>query len=315
MLCLLLLVLITFWTQIHKENQGLNLSLPIIDHSVQSGPSRLNELNAKHDALADHAKPIMYTSQQLHNIGKNFLLNPKLRSVPSYDTLRAIKSLKINKRRIRLQHWSKQQRRSVLMSNLYDIPPDPDKPILTNKNMTFGTVNARSLKSSINQIVDLLVRERPDFLLVTETWLKPKDDPWLSSQCLHNIGYKYSPIHRPGNKKGGGIMLIHKSTLSIQKVKKLAIPFCETALWTLSNKKHTFNLLGLYHPPSSTTNTSDLVFTEDLADTISDLLADHKHLIISGDLNIHVNDLANDDAICRDEATGVRIPVPGYSIY
>ena len=174
MLCLLLLVLITFWTQIHKENHGLNLSLPIIDHSVQSGPSRLNGLKAKHNFRIDHAEPIMYTSQQLHSIEKNFLLNPKLRSIPSYDTLRAIKSLKINKRRIRLQHWSKQQRRSALMSNLRDILPDPNKPILTNKNMSFGTVNARSIKSSINQLVDLLVRERLDFLLVTETWLKPK---------------------------------------------------------------------------------------------------------------------------------------------
>ena len=302
MLCLLLLILITLWTQIHKENHGLNLSLPIIDHSVQLGPSRLNELKVKHGALTNHAEPITYTSQQLHGIGENFLLNPKLRSIPSYDTLRTIKALKINKRRIRLQHWSKQQRRSVLMSNLRDIPPDPSKPILANKNMTFGTVNARSIKSSINQIVDLLVREHLDFLLVTETWLKPKDDPWLNSQGLHGIGYRSNAIHHPGNKKGGGIMLIYKSTLLIKKVEKLGIPFCEAALWTLSNKKHTFNLLGLYHPPSSTTSTSDLVFTEDLADTISDLTADHKHLIISGDLNIHVNNLASDDAVFFNEA-------------
>ena len=253
MLCLLLIILITFWTQINKDFKENLKTVGIIDHqqqtSVQIDQSHFTELKAKHCKQTDHGNPITYTSEQLRRIGNNFLLNPKQRSVPNYDTLRTIKRLKINRRRIRLQHWSKQRRREALMTNLSDISPDPETPVLNNKNMTFRTVNARSLKSSINQIMDLLIREALDFLLVTETWLKPSDEAWLKSQGLHSIGYKYSEYHRPGNRKGGGIMLIHKPTITVKNTSRLNIPFTEAAIWSLMTKKHSFNLLGVYHPP------------------------------------------------------------------
>ena len=209
MLCLLLLLLISIWTEIHREISENVVSIPIINHGVQNSQSRLIGLKAKHvdlkhDTHGDHAQGRKtYTSQELRNIGNDCLLNPKLRTVPDYDTLRNIKTLKINKRRIRFQKWTKMHRRSILMNNITKLPRDPDSPVLTSKNLIFATVNTRSLKSSINQVLDLLVRENIDILLVTETWLKPADELWLKAQGLLDLGYKYSAYNRPGRKRGG----------------------------------------------------------------------------------------------------------------
>ena len=57
--------------------------------------------------------------------------------------------------------------------------------------------------------------------------------------------------------------------------------------------------MGVYHPPYNATNrsTPDSLLILDFADAISNLLPNHKNLIVSGDFNIHVNNVSNDDAI------------------
>ena len=93
------------------------------------------------------------------------------------------------------------------------------------------------------------------------------------------------------------IMLIYKSSITIIQENKHTIPYSEVALWKLQAKSHCFSILGIYHPPAATTKTSDTVFTEELADLISTLKPENRYLMVSGDLNIHVNDKSSDDAI------------------
>ena len=66
-------------------------------------------------------------------------------------------------------------------------------------------------KNTINHLTDVLIREKIDIVVVTETWLKDDETghAWLNSQCLHDLHYKHDNIPRAGGKKGGGLLLIY----------------------------------------------------------------------------------------------------------
>ena len=168
MLLIIICVLLLIWTSNNKEKSDLLVSPDII---VQA------------NSITNHADRITYTGDQLRQMGHSYLLNSMWRSVPNYPTLRTIKSLRINKRRIRFQNFRKKEQRTINFNNLADIPKDPSSSILNSKCFTFGTINARSIKSTINHILEVLTRESLDFLIVTETWLKDTDKctSWLNA--------------------------------------------------------------------------------------------------------------------------------------
>ena len=291
MLTILLMFLISIWTNISRRKHDLSVSpVIIVQHDLDSVPNQL--------------EPISYLSSDLRKLGELYLLNPKLRSTPNYTTLRNIKECRINKRRIRFQKFRKQELREQNLNNISEIPHDPANPILNSKCFKFATVNARSIRNNINLILDVVLREDLDFLIVTETWLKNTEDckSWLNAQCLHTLGYNHDSILRPGWRKGGGLLLIYKKTLSDQAI-TTTIPHCETGLWKISTNNFSVTCLGVYHPPpTGPAYILDAVFTTSFADHIALLQADHQNLIISGDFNIHVNDISNDDAIFFTEA-------------
>ena len=266
---------------------NLNIVHPVLP--VQQGQSHLTDHN-QHDRIT-------YTGTELRSIGNAFLLNTKHRSVPNYQALRKIKELHINKRWIRLQKWTKHDLRRANLNNLSDIPLDASTPVLNSKNIRVGTVNVRSLKTSVNLVQSLLLREHLDVLLITETWLRASDEEWMKAQGFNSIHYKFSSYPRPSGRRGGGIMLLFKKTIKLLTTKRVDVPFAEAAMWKLESKKSVFNILGVYHPPSSSKNqVPDTLFSDNLADCLANLIPDTNNLIVSGDFNIHVNDVASDDA-------------------
>ena len=278
---IILLVYITVWTHILDKNQenvkDLTLS-PMDQH--------------------DQNKQITYTSKELKSMGQNFLNNKLIRKVPNFKTIRVIKDLKINARRIRIQKWKKVLLRKQNLNNLKDIPYDGAQPIVLNSKYTFATVNVRSLKTSMNQLLEIIVREDLDFIMVTETWLKDDDasQSWLNAQGLSEIGYNHDSVPRKG-RRGGGLLLIYKSNYKAQRV-PVEIQYCEAMMWKLSHKHYSTTCLGIYHPPqSSIGQPSDSIFIDHFLDTIPSIISEVKDLIILGDFNIHVNDKSDGDAV------------------
>ena len=278
---------------IHR-NLGQNLSpVLIIDHHERQ-VSEINQL-----------KRIMYTRDDLLKLRSVALNNKNMRTIPNYQALRNIKQLRINKRRIRLQNWRKLELRKVNMNNLANLPLDPDHQILNNKNIIFGTVNARSVKQNFPIILDLLVRENLDFLVITESWLKDSAETrsWLNAQALHDLNYKHDNVPRPGRKRGGGLLLLYKKTFSLTKLDGLKLSSCESAVWKLNTNNYSFTCIGVYHPPGAAKDqVSDVSFTDELTDKLSLILPDLSSVIITGDFNIHVNDVSDDGAIFFTEA-------------
>ena len=281
---LLLGLILVVWKNIFSDNRDLNTFNSIIVH---------------HDTHGNHVDRVSYGSLELKRIGSDYL-NSKHKRPPDYRTLRIIKDLRINARRIRLQKWKKIMLRKSNLDNLAQLNRDSERPSLDTKKISIGTVNVRSLKSSINHLLAVLHRENLDCLVVTETWLKNDDDSlsWLNAQGLKDLGYNHDNIPRRGSRRGGGIMLIYKSSFRLLASSDPAIQFCESRLWKLSTGKFEFTCLGVYHPPASSKDqVPDSLFIEKFVDATSMLLSDINNLLILGDFNLHMNDVTNDDAI------------------
>ena len=56
-------------------------------------------------------------------------------------------------------------------------------------------------------------------------------------------------------------------------------------------------LVGIYHPPyNETTKCTDAMFLDDLAEFLEEVLTSYSNIIIAGDFNLHIDDIANPDA-------------------
>ena len=251
----------------------------------------------------------MYTRDDLLKLKDTDLNNKSIRTIPNYQALRNIKNFRINHRRIRIQNWKKSEVIRINMNNLAVLPMDPDHQILNNKNIKFGTVNARSVKQNFSIILDLLVRENLDFLVITESWLKENVESWswLNAQALHDLNYKHDSVPRPGKKRGGGLLLLYKNFFSLTKLDSLKLSSCESAMWKFNTNNYSFTCIGVYHPPAASKDqVSDAVFTDELTDKLSMFLPDLSNVIILGDFNMHVNDVSDDNAIFFIEAVITR---------
>ena len=254
----------------------------------------------EHGDHVDSRPCITYSGDELRDLGQKYLLNSKWRSVPNYSTLRNIKQLRINKRRIRFKKVTKAERH-VNHANLTKLPSDPQQPMLNSKNIKVATVNARSIRTSVNLILDVLSTEGIDLLVITESWLTKGDESvsWLNAQGFNALGYKHDSVPRPGRRRGGGLLLVYKKSFTLLSNKKVDIPFCEAHVWKLAKHNQCISVLGIYHPPynAATHLPPDSLFITDFADAVASLIPDHRSLVVSGDFNIHINDCSNDDAI------------------
>ena len=59
---------------------------------------------------------------------------------------------------------------------------------------------------------------------------------------------------RPGDKKGGGIALMHRSQYNIRLLGTGHTNTIEYALWKLNYKSKLVHILGIYHPPLNNTD-------------------------------------------------------------
>ena len=166
------------------------------------------------------------------------------------------------------------------------------------KKICIGTVNARSIKSKLELLHEMVTTFKIDLLIITETWLSntENDQTWLDSSFLNQQEFKSYHICRE-NRKGGGILLLSRAYFQCKQVKKSKYPTFEGATWNIHIGNTSLNITGIYHPPPSARNvTTNAMFTDQLSDYLLDLLSDTSNHIITGDFNIHVNDPSDVDA-------------------
>jgi len=70
-------------------------------------------------------------------------------------------------------------------------------------------VNARSIVHKVNDLHAILAIEDPDIFGITETWLNDT----ITDAELGFIGYSIFRCDRPGNQRGGGVVLYVRTSL------------------------------------------------------------------------------------------------------
>ena len=96
-------------------------------------------------------------------------------------------------------------------------------------NIRLATLNARLVKNKERLVKnkDLIIshelnNHEIDTAVITETWLidNPEHEAWTNQSELTQGNYKVKVHNRPGPKKEGGIVLIHKGHYPVQEVEK-----------------------------------------------------------------------------------------------
>ena len=168
-------------------------------------------------------------------------------------------------------------------------------------NMTMSTVNVQSItrRKKDMAISDILHEFKLDMCVLTETWLtnQDNDEIWVESCELNKNGYKLDVSNR-NDKTGGGLELVYRDNLKVKSISKGALQSFEYAKWTIMSKSCSFSIIGIYHPPYSLTNKiTNAMFLEDFIPCCANCVITDRNIIITGDFNIHVNDVTNSEAM------------------
>ena len=105
-----------------------------------------------------------------------------------------------------------------------------------------------------------------------------------------------STAQKEGIGKEGGVAVVYKDSLIIKKLKKDQSVTFEKAVWCIRYPGVELTVCALYHPPySETYQVTNNQFVDEFSKYISEELAEHKNLVITGDFNLQVNDPEDQD--------------------
>ena len=177
----------------------------------------------------------------------------------------------------------------VNVANLRPVPKEPQNAsveIIPVLNVKLALQNARSLKNKPFVMNDFICTHNLDFLLLTETWLEK------STSCITLI--EATPPHfnfistERQNKQGGGIAIIYKALFQCQKTALGDFASFEYLSAVLKCSSDIL-LLTIYRPP----RLSAPLFLEEFGELLSNVCVEYESVIISGDFNLHVDNLEN----------------------
>ena len=92
-------------------------------------------------------------------------------------------------------------------------------------------------------------------------------------------------------------MLIYNDAFEAKRESSLKFASFESQLWSINVYGLRLHVLGVYHPPQTSNICPDSIFIDQICDTIQDLAVEKSNIILTGDFNLHVNDLSCNDSV------------------
>ena len=237
-----LLDLFTNWTQTTRTN-----NLQYINTYRTAGrtlrtfiPSQQKAINLSYDPK---------TLKQIHQMAQE----DTRYKILSFGTIRRVCELGINRKKYRLKASKPPTlQQGCNTNNLIHIKPQQPKsqspPI---KPIKIATGNVQSLKNKEQSLLHQLIDKDIDIMIITETWLTKDDTIWLEACDLNKDTYRIQSAHCQ-NGRGGGLALIHRSTINTKLIAQGRTRSFEHATWQLTTKKNNMTITGIYHPPPKT---------------------------------------------------------------
>ena len=124
-------------------------------------------------------------------------------------------------------------------------------------------INACSLNKRYTDVSAHLVHYKLDLLAITETWQHDNDDSGLRRACPDGFSFVHTPRQ---HSVGGGVALIFKSTICVQKSQVLFVSTSFESLDLHVRIRHRlFRLIVLYRPPCSAKSPPFSVFLSEFS--------------------------------------------------
>ena len=157
-------------------------------------------------------------------------------------------------------------------------------------------LNVRSVKNKALSVADMVISRDIDILALTETWLGSAIDDHVIHELVPR-GYEFHAVSRSGGKRGGGVAVLHKSGLKLKKVSPRGhFTHFEHANYHVMIHGVTFRLCIIYRPPPSKRNgLVNTVFFDQWSAYLDIVMLDSHNIIITGDLNFHLDNPAELD--------------------
>ena len=131
-------------------------------------------------------------------------------------------------------------------------------------------------------IKNIIVRDKLDYFTATETWHCEADEPCIVAATPH--GYTYEQEFRPNCYEG--VVVFHKKS---KRTVKLDLPQFNTLQCVGIKsciKSKTYAVVCLYHAPHYGATAE---FFRELTDLFEYLKRNFKYIVITGDLNVHLD--------------------------
>ena len=146
--------------------------------------------------------------------------------------------------------------------------------------LKIGQLNVRSLTAHLDEVNQLLQTERLDLLCLGETWLTDAVD----SCMLVLPGYVISRQDRPTKKTGGGVAIIHRCTMTVERLRVPASRSTLESLWLHIIGRTTITIGVAYRPPAG----SPTPAIDDLHRQLTHVMAKGHPVFLLGDTNFDV---------------------------
>lgn len=147
--------------------------------------------------------------------------------------------------------------------------------------------NARSLCNKTFGVCEFLKSKQCDVCFISEAWVKLKHESVVAE--IHDMGFgiKYKP--RKGSRRGGGVCVLFKLGIDVEKCTTKSYKTFEVLQTTLKSSTNLIRVSTFYRTGSM----SPLIrskFSTELEDYLETLLQLQGENILCGDFNIHVED-------------------------
>ncbi|CAG2255723.1 unnamed protein product [Mytilus edulis] len=222
--------------------------------------------------------------------------NNLIHITPQYSSILTVNSIDTHPIKTLIRHRSDEDTHKTFVrdtSYLRKIPRAAISQIIDRISLI--SLNARSVKNKSTSICDLMLSNDADILALTETWLGTSIDKQVISEITPNE-YSIHQISRKG-KTGGGVAVIHKSNIEIKRSKHAqTFTHFELLECDVVVKSQHFRLCVIYRPPPSRTNKlKNTSFFEEWSEFLDRLVVIPNELLITGDLNFHLDNVNASD--------------------
>ena len=156
--------------------------------------------------------------------------------------------------------------------------------------MSISIMNTQSLKSKKDQILHHVMNRKANLAIITETWLRDNDTDkiWMDACELNKNGYKLQ-VQNKGEGRGGGIGVVYRDNITVNKVDGGSHPSFEFAVWSVKFTTVHLSLIAIHYPCSTMQNNTDNQFIDQFTEWLSENLPTLPNVVITRDFNMHVN--------------------------